>query len=294
MKFSIIIPVYNAEPYLAMSLDSLLAQTHPDWEAICVDDGAKDASPKILDDYAQRDSRIKVIHQKNGGECSARNAGLRAATGDYVGFLDNDDVLAPGWLKRAVEILSVHPVDLLRFDRTLWEDGSPLPAISNEQASPTFYETPDAACSWGWKAFLKRGQSWRHIIRRSVLDGLNYQVGLIMKADNVFMVQVAGRLSSAADCAYGGYFYRQLATSVSNRRHSVATQQLFRKCLQQAWQSQRKRLKELADYKELRRHYHFYRYLRFVPDAVWSPAGFLRRVWDSIRSRFWQLLEGKL
>lgn len=292
MKFSVVMPVYNAAPYLATSLNSLRAQKHIDWEAICVDDGSTDGSAQILDDFARRDVRIQVVHQANAGSSVARNAALRRVSGDYVCFLDSDDVLAPSWLSHAEEILSVHPVDLLRFGWTPWTDGTPLPAVENETAPTVFYETPDAACSWGWKAFLRHGQSWRHVIRRAVLDGLDYPVGLIMKEDNVFMVQVASRLSSAADCAYGGYFYRQLATSISNRCHTVATQQAFRRGLKAAWRVHHARVKKLPDYRELRRLYHFYLYLRFVPDAVWTPGGFVRRVCDSVRIRFWRLIEG--
>ncbi len=91
---SVIIPVYNAEKYLNRCVDSVIHQTHGNLEIVLVDDGSSDGSSKICDDYAAADPRIKVIHKKNGGVCSARNVGLDACTGDYVGFLDSDDWLA--------------------------------------------------------------------------------------------------------------------------------------------------------------------------------------------------------
>ncbi len=91
--FSIIIPVYNVAPYLRECLDSVLAQTCPDWEAICVDDGSTDASGAILDEYAARDARFRVIHQPNAGVSAARNRALENAQGEWIVFLDSDDVL---------------------------------------------------------------------------------------------------------------------------------------------------------------------------------------------------------
>ena len=88
---SIIIPVYNVEHYLAECLDSVLAQTYKNLEIILVDDGSIDGSGQICDNYAGKDSRIKVIHQTNAGVSAARNKGLKVAKGEYIGFVDADD-----------------------------------------------------------------------------------------------------------------------------------------------------------------------------------------------------------
>ena len=84
---SIILPVYNVAPYLRQSLDSIINQTLKNIEIICVDDGSTDESGKILDEYKEKDSRIKVIHKKNGGTGAARNDGLKLATGECIGFV---------------------------------------------------------------------------------------------------------------------------------------------------------------------------------------------------------------
>lgn len=97
-KVSVIIPIYNIQAHLAQCLDSLAAQTLSDLECICVDDGSTDSSPAILADYAARDSRFTVLTQENRGPGLARNAGLAAATGEYVSFLDSDDYFAPAFL----------------------------------------------------------------------------------------------------------------------------------------------------------------------------------------------------
>lgn len=100
-EISIIVPVYNVEQYLPAALDSLRAQTCPDWEAILVDDGSPDGCGALCDAAARQDARFRVIHQKNAGVGAARNAGLAAARGTYVQFLDSDDALEP----QMVEVL---------------------------------------------------------------------------------------------------------------------------------------------------------------------------------------------
>lgn len=92
-KVSIIVPVYNTEKYLKKCLDSIINQTHKNLEIILVDDGSIDNSGKIADDYAKKDKRIKVLHQKNQGQSTARNNGLRIATGEYISFIDSDDTI---------------------------------------------------------------------------------------------------------------------------------------------------------------------------------------------------------
>lgn len=99
MLFSIVVPVYNVEKYLSGCIDSLLAQTFADFELILVDDGSKDESPQICDDYQEKDSRIQVIHKPNAGSNSARNRGIFVATGEYICLVDSDDTVEPDWLE---------------------------------------------------------------------------------------------------------------------------------------------------------------------------------------------------
>lgn len=107
MKFSVVIPVFNVEAYLRDCLDSVLSQTYDDWQAICINDGSTDGSADILNEYAAHERRMKVITQPNGGLSAARNAGIKAAEGEYVLFLDSDD-----WLEEnALEILSMNLED---------------------------------------------------------------------------------------------------------------------------------------------------------------------------------------
>src|SRR5574344_1932751 len=94
-EVSIIVPVYQVENYIRQCVDSILAQTFTDFELILVDDGSKDESGRICDEYAKTDERVKVIHKENGGLSDARNRGLHQTIGNYFMFVDSDDYIAP-------------------------------------------------------------------------------------------------------------------------------------------------------------------------------------------------------
>ena len=103
-KISVIIPCYNQALFLSESLESVISQTLPDWECIIVNDGSTDNSLSIANDYALRDSRIKVISQENSGPSAARNHGVQECRGEYILFLDGDNVIARDYIARGLAI----------------------------------------------------------------------------------------------------------------------------------------------------------------------------------------------
>lgn len=109
---SVIVPIYNGERYLPESLDSLLAQTFQNFEIICVNDGSTDSTGKIIGEYIARDSRVKVVNQKNEGVASARNTGIANAKGRYIMFCDDDDLFAPNMLDSMVAMMEQHNADI--------------------------------------------------------------------------------------------------------------------------------------------------------------------------------------
>lgn len=106
-KISVIVPVYNVEHNLVRCIDSILAQTFTDFEILLIDDGSTDASGKICDEYALKDSRIKVFHKTNGGVSSARNIGLDNAVGEWITFCDSDDWVDPQWLSTFINDIDI-------------------------------------------------------------------------------------------------------------------------------------------------------------------------------------------
>ena len=128
MKVSVIMPVYNSEQFLRQSVTGILDQDFSDYELILVDDGSQDASGAICDEFADRSEHVRVIHKQNGGICSARNAGLREAGGEYIAFCDNDDTVLPGFLRKPYETAVNTDADIVRFcrKRIVSQDGKTL------------------------------------------------------------------------------------------------------------------------------------------------------------------------
>jgi len=137
-KVSVIMPAYNAERYIGEAIASVLAQTFQDWELIVVDDGSTDTTPEILATFA--DSRIQVVHQSNGGEASARNTALNLTAGEYIAFLDADDLYLPSGLADMVNYLESHrQFDVVYSDGVMCDqDKKPLMRLSGIR--PGIYE----------------------------------------------------------------------------------------------------------------------------------------------------------
>lgn len=143
MKFSIIVPVYNVAPYLRECLGSIAdaielcksksAECRAEVEVICVDDGSTDGSGAILDEYAAKNAQIKVVHKPNGGVSSARNRGLEEAKGEWIGFVDADDVVCSAWFDYALKIIELNPdADMITFGQDSFDESgvvSSRPAI---------------------------------------------------------------------------------------------------------------------------------------------------------------------
>lgn len=111
-KISVVVPAYNIEKYLERCIESILCQSHRELEIIIVDDGSSDGTPQIVDGLCKRDERVAVIHKENGGVTSARFAGMKAATGDWIGFIDGDDVIEPDMYERLLSNADKYGADI--------------------------------------------------------------------------------------------------------------------------------------------------------------------------------------
>lgn len=156
MEISIIVPVYNVERYLSRCIDSILAQTFPDYELILVDDGSPDSCGAICDQYAKKDNRIQVIHQQNGGAASARNAGLDIAEGEWIAFIDSDDWIHPDYLRILFEVAGQKNADIvacryaLIHDNAIVDDSQMFPVFSAEDREEYWiHDRVGAVVPWG-------------------------------------------------------------------------------------------------------------------------------------------------
>lgn len=172
-RISVIIPVYKVEAYLEECLDSVLTQDYRDLEVILIDDGSPDRCPEICDGYAARDSRVRVIHQQNAGAAAAKNTGLRAATGEYLSFVDSDDYLEPGAYSYMLSVLEQTGADAGEFCfRNEYKGrGEDVRFFTGREVFSTveylrFYLT-------GWSSALL----WNKLYRRSLFDGIFFEEG---------------------------------------------------------------------------------------------------------------------
>lgn len=186
---SVIIPVYNVEKYLDRCMESVVAQTYSDIEIILVDDGAKDSSGRMCDEWAKRDSRVKVIHKENGGLSSARNEGLDVATGKYIYFLDSDDYIKTDLLEKALAWMEPD-VQLVSFGYCKsFENGSELICFTQMLHSVICKSSADVLMlvqrqmnrDFPWEA-------WNRIYRRDIIEqhGLRFEDNKRIFAEDLY------------------------------------------------------------------------------------------------------------
>lgn len=170
MFFSLILPCYNVEKYVARCAQSILSQDFADYEIILVDDGATDATPCICDELAAGDERIRVIHKENGGLSSARNAGLEAARGEYVWFVDSDDWIAPGALSKLHDACTDGVPEIVKFAHER-AAGVTTPVYVCIPAG--WHEGSEAVEKLQREAYTRPGKyvlsAWSHLYRRDFL-----------------------------------------------------------------------------------------------------------------------------
>lgn len=231
VKFSVIIPVYNVAPYLRACLDSLLAQTLTDWEAICVDDGSTDGSGEILDGYASRfsSSTFRVIHQANAGEGAARNRALDCATGEWIVYLDSDDVLRDSMLEDASRAIAENPcADMVGFGGKRFSSGS-APEWDNDDRVAELVDVasciPTSVALGVWQWAYRRQEGAENGVAFGDLRFRDYKLG----ADLVYVSACLARAKKVLVFGKQEYGYRIHASNVSRRRKTAA---MVRDCIQ--------------------------------------------------------------
>lgn len=176
---SVIVPVYDVEKYLPKCLDSLLAQTWRNLEIIVVDDGSPDGSWDIMQDYARRDSRIRLHRQKNGGLSAARNAGLELARGEWIGFMDSDDYAAPEMYETLYRAATEHDAQMAVCSLAyVTPEGRPIPRTSpitkdEVQTGREALQRLSGPQNWYYVTAMNR------LYRRSLLENIRFPEGRI-------------------------------------------------------------------------------------------------------------------
>ena len=238
---SVIVPVFNVAGYLPQCVDSILSQDYGDLEVILIDDGSTDGSGEICDRYAALDSRVRAIHQKNGGAAAAKNAGLRLATGEYLAFADSDDYLEPGAYGFLMKILLENGADAVQGSfREVYRNRAEEQRISEEILEGYDYLLrfpKDFSC-----ALL-----WNKLYRRALFDGVFFEEGHKID-DEYFTYQgfLQPRKVVRADRIV--YNYRKRASSVMSSPESA--ERLVLDCLDSAAKRRQRILDTLPQLRE--------------------------------------------
>ena len=216
MKISVIVPVYNSQAYLPDCLDSILAQTYSDLQIILVDDGSSDESGTICDQYAAKDSRIKVIHQANQGVSAARNAGLACADGDAVTFVDADDTIDADMYEILAKLLQDADVSICGYKK-IYFDGSHKEILGTGEK--LVMDGMEASCCV-LEGNHFTGSPWAKLYRKQLFADIRFYATLKINEDILMNVEVFQKCSRVAFwdvCKYNYFERTQSATRVTNR-----------------------------------------------------------------------------
>lgn len=214
-KVSLIIPIYNTNSYLHKCLSSAISQTYHNMEIICIDDGSTDGSDKILDEFAQKDQRIIAIHQKNTGESGARNAGLRIASGDYIGFMDCDDWIEANMYESLVNAIEQYNVDIAASSWIKEGEAYSL-LIKNKYKVPRGIINQEQLMNYVYQRDAYQGFAymWDKLYKRELIynakgNFVHFNEKLILGGDVLFLAQMLLNAQSAVYIDENFYHYRQ-------------------------------------------------------------------------------------
>ncbi len=213
---SVILPIYKVEEYLDRCINSLLAQSYSNLEIILVDDGSPDRCPQMCDEWAKKDSRIRVVHKINGGLSDARNVGFAVATGSLISFIDSDDWVEPDFFRILYEALISNGCDISACNYRKAYGGQTLPPVeSNYQCSVlTQTEAMSALIDNRLQQVV-----WNKLYKRSIVEGILFEKGKYHE-DEFWSYQAIGRCETIAVTDYVGLNYFQRADSIMGETYS--------------------------------------------------------------------------
>jgi len=214
VKITVIIPIFNKEKFIVQCIDSLLCQTFNEFEMILVNDGSTDGSGKICNEYVQKDSRIKVIHKKNGGVSSARNAGIKEAKGKYITFVDADDKVKPSFLQdfNAEE----NEADFFVQGYINWNDKNNYKKVEIIETDAYYTDLSKIIESLEIEYFVLEAP-WAKLFSNKILSYYQHKFNesLSKSEDHLFIIQYLQFINSIFLCSAANYCYRKYSNKNS-------------------------------------------------------------------------------
>lgn len=216
-QISLIIPLYNAEKYLWPCLDSVSAQTFSDFEVLCVNDGSSDRTEEIVQSFAEKDSRFRLINQKNAGCSMARNKGLKEAKSPYIALLDQDDMLHPQALEVLYYLIKKDNYDVAEFVNQTVPDDFVLQNPPHYDLADIKYQSYNNPFNFYFKN--KRGGSvlvWNRLYKKDAIAGIEFPQDIQPAEDTIFSLKVMYHTMSIIHTDTKLLYYRDSSTSVMN------------------------------------------------------------------------------
>lgn len=206
-KISVIIPVYNVEDYLCKCVDCIISQTYENLEIILVDDGSTDKSSRLCDNLLRRDSRIRVLHKKNGGLSDARNYGIEIATGKYITFVDSDDTVSVNYIETLYELIIKYNADISICNCVHCYEGE---NIEFKEADYAVAFEPEKAISNMLYQKLFLVAAWAKLYKIEFFYDIKFPVGKLYE-DSAIMYQIfeKAKVIAFSNAGIYGYFHRE-------------------------------------------------------------------------------------
>ena len=222
---SIIIPVYDVEPYLRKCVDSVLAQSHANLEVILVDDGSPDACGSICDEYAAKDARVTVVHKENGGLSDARNAGLDIMTGEYVAFVDSDDRVSPHYAEYLYGLLRAYDADIASCNYLPVREGGVVIKSKDSLVEDALYDKKRFGEMFSVMLYEENTSTydsvWTKLYKKHLFDDIRFPKGKLFED----LRTVPQLLQKSEKIIFGSekhYFYHIRKNSIVTRQFSEA------------------------------------------------------------------------
>lgn len=223
-RISVIVPAYNAADFIAVCIESIIHQTCEDWELIIINDGSKDGTGSICDEYARNHSRIRVIHQENGGVSTARNRGLTEAKGELIAFADADDSLAPGALEILLSLIDDNGVSTSACAHSnTYTNGTP-PVYEAPPAPAGVYSPDESLRAISLPLLCDRlspsplnGYVWRYLFSREIIEKNSIRFTGKYLEDELFLIEYFCCGASLAVTDKSLYNYLQNEASVTKK-----------------------------------------------------------------------------
>ena len=215
---SVIVPIYNVEKYLDRCVNSIINQTYKNLEIILVDDGSPDNCPQMCDDYAKKDSRIRVVHKENGGLSDARNAGMKVATGEYVSFIDSDDYVSLDFYETLLQTMIDNDSDIVECSVVKFYEDNNFDEYSDD-LKVTNYDTLYALDGLISESPFKQ-HVWNKLYKSSVALDIPYAVGKLNE-DEFWTYQVFGKAKKVTRINQTMYYYFQRGSSIMGNGYNI-------------------------------------------------------------------------